>query len=446
MPKELSGKKLHASPFQIIMLGFFWVILLGAFLLSLPVSSKAGVWTPFYDSLFTATSATCVTGLVVKDTATYWSVFGKVILFILIQTGGLGVVTVGATFMLMTKKRFSLSHQALMQEAISANQLGGITQQLRFIVFGVLIFESCGAILLYPVFLKEFGAVKGIFYAIFHSVSAFCNAGFDLMGVRAPFSSLTTLQSSVLLNVTVVLLILTGGIGFATWDDIRKHKFHFKRYSLQSKLVLTTTFFLVLIPFLLLFFFEYPALSGKERVLASLFQAVTPRTAGFNTMDYGAMNEDGIVMTIFLMICGGASGSTAGGMKINTLAVLLASSYAVTRRKKDVSAFGRRIDQETVLKAGALLLIYLGLSLGSALVLCYIEKLPYLTCLFETTSAVATVGLTMGITAGLSHVSGIILIFLMFFGRLGGLTMFYAAFSDNKGKSGRYPVEHVNVG
>ena len=446
MTKKFSDKNFHTSPFQIIMLGFLEVILLGALLLSLPISSASHVWTPFYDSLFTATSATCVTGLVVKDTATYWSVFGKVVIFILIETGGLGVVTVGAMFMLMTKKRFTLSHHALMQEAISANQLGGITNQIRFILLGVLVFELCGAILLYPVFLKEFGAVKAIFYAIFHSVSAFCNAGFDLMGVKAPFSSLTSYSGSILLNVTVVLLILTGGIGFATWDDIRRHKFNLKRYSLQSKIVLSTTVFLVLIPFLLLYFFEYPALSGKERVLASIFQAVTPRTAGFNTMDYAAMNEDGIVMTIFLMLTGGASGSTAGGMKINTLAVLLASTFAVTRRKKDVSAFGRRIDQETVLKAGALLLIYLELSFGSALVLSYIEGLPYLTCLFETTSAVATVGLTMGITPGLSHISGIILIFLMFFGRLGGLTMFYAAFSDNQGRSGRYPVEHVNVG
>ena len=446
MQKKNPRKILRPSPFYNIMAGFFVVILIGAFVLSLPISSKERVWTPFYESLFTATSATCVTGLVVKDTATYWSVFGKVVLFILIETGGLGVVTVGAMFMLMMKKRFTLSHQALMQEAISANQLGGITNQIRFILSGVLVFELCGAILLYPVFFKEFGPFKSIFYAIFHSVSAFCNAGFDLMGVKEPFSSLTSFNGSILLNVTIVLLILTGGIGFSTWKDISTHKFNFKRYSLQSKIVLSTTWFLVLIPFLLLFFFEYPELSGKERVLASLFQAVTPRTAGFNTMDYGAMNEDGIVLTIFLMLCGGASGSTAGGMKINTLAVLLASAFAVTRRRKDVSAFGRRIDQETVLKAGALLLIYLELSIGSALVLCYIENLPYLTCLFETTSAVATVGLTMGITPGLSHISGIILIFLMFFGRLGGLTMFYAAFSESQGRSGRYPVEHVNVG
>ncbi len=439
--------KFHLSPFQIILAGFLAVILFGAFLLSLPISSKAGQWTSFYESLFTATSATCVTGLIVRDTATYWSAFGKAVILILIETGGMGVVTVAAMFSFLLKRRISLSGRALMQESVSANQLGGIVRRTRFIIFGILIFEGAGALLLYPVFFGEFGPAKGAAYALFHSISAFCNAGFDLMGVRTPFSSMTAFSGNVLLNTVLILLILTGGIGFATWDDIKTHGFRFKGFSLQSKLVLTTSLFLILVPALLLFFFEYGGLPMKERILQSLFQAVTPRTAGFNTADYGTMSDNGIVMTVFLMMTGGASGSTAGGMKLNTLAVLIVSMGAIIRRKRDVAVYGRRIDQETVLKAAALLMIYLILGFGSAAVLSAVEKLPYLPCLFETVSAVATVGLTTGITPGLSHVSGALLIFLMFFGRLGGLTMFFAAFSEhNKGKSGRFPEEKISVG
>ena len=438
--------RIRLSPFHIMIFGFLYVILLGAFLLSLPVSSAKGEWTSFYESLFTATSATCVTGLIVRDTATYWSVFGKIVILILIETGGMGVVTVAAMISLLLKQKIGLSGRALIQESVSANQLGGIVRMIRFIIRGVLIIEAAGALLLYPVFFREFGPLKGAGYAIFHSISAFCNAGFDLMGVKSPFSSLTAMSGNILLNMTVILLILIGGIGFAAWEDFKKNKLYFRRYTLQTKLLVSTSLVLILVPALLLFFFEFRDLPLKERVLQSLFQAVTPRTAGFNTADYSSMSENGIVMTVFLMLTGGASGSTAGGLKMNTVAVLFISAYAVARRRKDVTAFGRRIDHETILKAGALLIIYLVLSFGAAALLSGIEGLPYLSCLFETTSAVATVGLSMGLTPQLSRISGMILIFLMFFGRLGGLTMFFAAFSERRAEGGRYPEEKLSVG
>lgn len=297
--------KITRSPFRVIILGFLFVILLGSFLLTLPISSQEGIWTPFLDALFTATSAVCVTGLVVFDTATYWSGFGQVIVILLIQIGGLGVVTVAGAFAILSGRRIGLMQRSTMQEAISAPKVGGIVRLTGFILKMVFAIEFLGALLLFPTFYRDFGLFKGIWYALFHSISAFCNAGFDLMGVNAPFSSLTGYAGNPVVTLVIASLIVVGGIGFLTWDDIRTNHLHFRKYRMQSKVILTVTAALILFPALYFFFFEFSGEPFKERVLLSVFQSVTPRTAGFNTADLTAMSETGQTLMTILMLIGG---------------------------------------------------------------------------------------------------------------------------------------------
>ena len=289
MNEEIIKRKKRLSSFQIIILGFAGVILLGALLLMLPIATKERVVTPFHETLFTATSATCVTGLVVQDTGSYWSVFGQAILLFLIQIGGLGVVTVAAAFTMLSGKKISLMQRSTMQEAISAPQVGGIVRLTGFILKGTFLIELVGALCLMPLFVKDFG-VKGIWYAFFHSVSAFCNGGFDLLGTADNrFVSLTGYAGNVPVNVIIMLLILLGGLGFLTWEDIYTKKIHFKKYRLQSKIILAASIFLLVLPAAFFFAFEFTDMPLKERLLCSLFQTVTPRTAGFNTADLAGM-------------------------------------------------------------------------------------------------------------------------------------------------------------
>ncbi len=439
-------RRFKISAFQVIILGFLALILVGTGLLMLPFATKDRAGANFADALFTATSATCVPGLIVRDTATYWSVFGKAVLIILIQIGGLGVITVSLLFSMLLKKRIGLGQRSMMQESISASQVGGIVRMTSFIIRTVVVVEVLGAALLAPAFIREFGVFKGIIYALFHSISAFCNAGFDLMGVKEAFSSLTFFHSNILVNTVLILLILIGGIGFKTWDDVRVNRHHLKRYSMQSKIILSFSVFLLLLPFIYFFFAEYSDLPMKERVLAAAFQTVAPRTAGFNTTDLSQMSGAGTTLMIMLMLIGGASGSTAGGMKINTFAVLLITAWSVFRQHKEPSAFDRRIDHESAAKAATIFILYLLLFVISAMVISRIESLPLRDCLFETASAIATVGLTLGITPGLGLVSRGILTALMFLGRVGGLTLIFAALSDSKGNYGRLPEENISIG
>ena len=434
------------TSFQIILFSFFGLILAGTFLLMLPISSQQRTITPFFDCLFTAVSATCVTGLIVKDTATYWSLFGKCVIITLIQIGGMGVITIGLAIIKLTGKKISFSQRSTMQESISAPNVGGIVKLTSFILSGSAIIELIGAICLAPVFCSDFGIVKGIGYSLFHSISAFCNAGFDLMGVREPFSSLTTYSGNVYFNIIIMLLIITGGIGFLVWGDIKTHKFKFGKYSLQSKVVLMTSLLLIVIPAIYFFFFEYNDLGMKDRIISSAFQSVTARTAGFNTQDLSQMDESGTLIMIMLMIIGGSPGSTAGGLKTATFAVLFLSAITVFSRRNDVQCFGRRVPDDAVRNAGAILFMYLFLFLTSGIIISRVESLPLLTCLFETGSAVGTVGLTLGITTKLSMISKGILMFLMFFGRVGGLTMIYAAVSTSENKKVKLPLEKISVG
>ena len=433
------------TTFQIISISFIFVILFGTLLLMLPISSQDRQWTSFTDALFTAVSTTCVTGLIVKDTATYWSVFGKCVIITLIQIGGLGVITVVLAFMKLFGKKVGLLQRSIMKESISASQVGGIMQFVMFMLKTSLIIEGIGTILLLPVFCKEFGVV-GIFYAVFHSISAFCNAGFDLMGIKQPFSSLCYFSSDLYLNIIIMLLIITGGLGFVVWNDIIKFKYHIHKYSLHSKVVLCTTLFLIFVPALFFYCCEYVDLGLVERVASSLFQSVTARTAGFNTQDLAEMSGSSISFMIILMLIGGSPGSTAGGLKTTTIAVMFLSALTVFSRRNDVECFKRRIDDDTVRDAGAIMFLYFILFFVSGMILSLIEGLPLNICLFETASALGTAGLTLGITTSLSLISKLILISLMFFGRVGGLTLIYSTFTSKENIKSKLPLEKINVG
>jgi len=422
------------------------IIIIGSLLLMLPISSVSGKVTPFNESLFTATSAVCVTGLVVQDTGSYWSTFGQAIILILIQIGGLGVITVAASFALLSGRKISLMQRSTMQEAIAAPKIGGIVRLTGFVLKATLIFELSGAVIMMPVLCKDYG-VKGVWLAVFHSISAFCNAGFDILGTDASkYVSLTQYVNCTSINLAVIFLIVIGGIGFLTWEDIYTNKLHFRRYRMQSKVILITSAILIIVPALYFFFFDLNNLPIKQRILSSLFQSVTTRTAGFNTVDLTALQEPSIATMIVLMIIGGSPGSTAGGIKTTTVAVLIANSLATFGRKDSSHFFKRRIDNQVVKNASTILIMYLVLSFTGAVAISTAEKIPFLKCLFETSSAIGTVGLTLGITPELGLFSQLILILLMFCGRVGGLTLIYAAISNTKKNISKYPLEHITVG
>lgn len=438
--------KWKISSSQVIILGFAAVILAGSLLLMLPVSTRDGRGAVFSDAVFTATSAVCVTGLVVQDTASYWSSFGQAVILLLIQIGGMGVVTCAVVISLAAGQKLSLRQRGAMQEAISAPKLGGIVKLTGFVIAATAAFELLGAAALAPVFCREFGLLQGLWYSLFHSVSAFCNAGFDLMGIRAPFSSLTAYAAHPAVNLVIMSLIIIGGISFMTWDDVRTNRLRFRRYRMQSKVILTAAALLIIVPALYFFCFEFAALPLGERFWGSLFQSVTARTAGFNSLDFGLMSEGGIAVMIVLMLVGGAPGSTAGGMKVTTLAVMLSTAVSVFRHRSDTHFFGRRIEEETVRNAMAILTLYLTLFFSGGLLISRVEGLPLLTCLFESASAMGTAGLTLGITTGLGQLSRCVLILLMYAGRVGALTVIFAALSDGKGSPARLPKERLIVG
>lgn len=445
MPNKSNIKK-RLSTFQIILLGFAGVILLGALLLMLPISSAERVVTPFNEALFTSTSAVCVTGLVVKDTGSYWSAFGQAIIITLIQIGGLGVVTIAASFSMLAGRRISLMQRSTMQDAISAPKVGGIVKLTKFIITGTFIIEAVGAVSMMPVFCKNFGA-KGIWMSIFHSISAFCNAGFDILGTKGnQFCSLTSYTSNPVINITVMLLIVIGGIGFLTWDDIYNNKFKIKKYRMQSKIILVTSLILILLPAIYFFIFDYSDYSIGNRLLASLFQSVTTRTAGFNTTDLTKLTRPSQAIMIFLMLVGGSPGSTAGGLKTTTMAVLILNAFACFKRKEHVCAFGRRIDDSVIKSAATIVMMYITLFFIGGVSICTIEKLPLVASLFETASAIGTVGLTLGLTPKLSLASQIILIVLMYLGRVGGLTLIYATLSGKKQINAKMPLDKITVG
>ena len=412
----------------------------------LPFATKgngsAGIW----DALFTATSALCVTGLAVQDTASYWSGFGQAVILLLIQVGGMGVVTVAAAIALFSGKKISLMQRGTMQEAMAAPQMGGIVRLTGFIVKFTLFFELAGAVMMMPVFCRDYG-IKGVWLAVFHSVSAFCNAGFDLLGTKEhPFVSMTGYSGDLLINLVLMSLIIVGGIGFFTWADIKEHGIHIRKYRMQSKVIFATTAALICVPALYFYFAEFRNAGQKEAILCSLFQTVTARTAGFNTADLNVMSGAAKGCMIVLMLIGGAPGSTAGGIKVTTAAVLFANMKAAFMRKNEIHFFGRRIDEKVIRDAATILMLDVSMFVLAAMMISSTEHLPMGWCLFETASAVSTTGLSLGITPMLSHSSELLLTGLMFMGRVGGLTLIYAAVSENGKNLSRLSKEKITVG
>ncbi len=442
----------RVTPAHVIIIGFLLLIFAGTALLMLPFATKGPGSASFADALFTATSATCVTGLVIHDTAQYWSGFGQAVILLLIQTGGMGVVTMALAIAMFTGQKIGLKQRWVMQESIAAPQVGGIVRMTGFILRATVLMEGVGAALLALRFCPEMGFLKGLWNAVFHAVSAFCNAGFDLMGEGgAPFVSLSAYTGDVIVNFVIAGLIVAGGIGFLTWSDLKTHRWHVRAYRLQTKIILMMTGLLILLPAGFLFFAEFGAqrwahLTLGERVLASLFQAVTPRTAGFNTVELPLLGGPAQLITILLMLIGGSPGSTAGGFKTTTLATFFLSIRAVFQGRESVQCFGRRLPPETLRSAVTIFTLYVALFLIGGVALCAIDGVSMTEALFETASAVGTVGLSLGITPSLSLASRMILIFLMYFGRVGGLTMIYALIAGHTRSPAQLPQEKITVG
>lgn len=446
-------KKLYnsLSQTQVIAIGFLIMIVTGTFLLMLPISSRDGEWTRFLDALFTATSASCVTGLIVFDTFQHWSRFGQIVLILLIQTGGLGFVTIGVFFSILLRRRIGLKSRGLLQESVNTLQIGGVVRLAKKIILGTLLIEGTGAILLSLRFIPMFGFAEGVFAGVFHSISAFCNAGFDLMSRGdASYISLTGQVGDWVINLVIMALIIMGGIGFIVWDDITRHKWHFRRYLLHTKLVLVMTALLIFVPSILFFLFEKDHLMAgmrpSEMFLASLFSSVTARTAGFNTIDTGLLQDCSKFLTIMLMFVGGSPGSTAGGIKTTTLAVLVITLFSNIRKKSGCNVFGRRLADDAVRRASIVFSINLFLTLIVTLAISALQPLPLTDILFETFSAIATVGMSTGLTRDLNDISRVLIILLMYCGRIGSLS-FALAFTRTKQPAPvQQPVENISIG
>ncbi len=436
---------------KIILLGYCFIILLGTVLLRLPAAVRDGSEQSVLTAFFTATSSTCVTGLVRADTCTNWTLFGQAVILVLIQTGGIGFMTICISALSLTKKNIGLASRSLMQNSISAPQLGGIVRMTKFISLGTLLIEGIGALLLAFYFCPLLGLGRGIWYSIFHSISAFCNAGFDLMGIQGEYSSLTSVVGNWYVNLIIMLLIVIGGLGFFVWRNLLDSKFQYKKMLLHTRIVMFVTAFLILGGALLLFLTEhggdaYHDKSLSEQIAASFFQSVSARTAGFNTVELAKMTEAGRFILICLMMIGGSAGSTAGGIKTTTFAVLMLSIITTFRHRKSVEAFGRRMEDGIARTASCVFMMYLLLSCGGAVLISRIEGIAFLDALFETVSAIATVGLSVGLTPTLGIMSCLILCFLMIFGRVGSMTMLLA-FSSNKNiKISSLPLEKVQIG
>lgn len=448
--KKLIHARRHVSQTQFIAYGFFCIIITGTLLLMLPFASRDGQSEPFLNCLFTATSASCVTGLVVADTWSQWSLFGQLVILTMIQIGGLGFITVGVFISIVLRRKIGLKERGLMMESVNTLQIGGVVRLAKKIIIGTCIFEGTGAVLLAIRFIPQFGFLRGLFYGIFHSISAFCNAGFDLMGGQTPYSSFVAYYDDWLVNLVIMSLIIIGGIGFIVWDDLSRNKLHFRKYMLQTKIVLVTTAILVFGGGLLFYLLErnhlLVGMNTSGKILTSLFSSVAARTAGFNTTDTAALTDGSKLLTIILMFIGGSPGSTAGGIKTTTLVVLLLCVHSNIKQTYGINIFGRRLENDAVKRAGTILTINLLLAVTASLAIMAIQPLGFSDILFETFSAIGTVGMTTGITRALHPVSRCIIILLMYCGRIGSLS-FALAFVQSKRKPHvQQPAEAINIG
>lgn len=436
---------------KMVALGFLLIIAIGTILLSLPISSRTKESSSILNSLFTATSATCVTGLVVHDTYLHWSKFGQVVILMLIQIGGLGFMTIITMFSIVLKRKIGLKERSLLQESVNTMYIGGIVRLIKKVVLGTFLIELLGAIFLSIRFIPKMGIKSGIFNSIFFSISAFCNAGFDLSGKYGEYSSLITFYDDVIINITIMLLIIIGGIGFFVWDDIINHKFKYYKYRLHTKIVLSATAILILIPSILFYFLEIDNtikdMSPINQMIASAFSAVTPRTAGFNTVDTAQLTPGSKFLTMILMFIGGSPGSTAGGIKTTTFIVIILSAWSSLRNTNDCNIYKRRLENDTLKKASTIVCV------NSTLIICSIliitNSQPYLDLtdiVFEVLSAIDTVGMSTGITRELNEISKLVIITLMYCGRVGSVS-FALLFTENKACSAiQCPVEKINIG
>ncbi|WMJ82684.1 TrkH family potassium uptake protein [Oscillospiraceae bacterium LTW-04] len=437
------------SATRIIAVGFAFIILAGGVFLSLPIASRNGEAIPFLNALFTSVSATCVTGLVLYDTWTQFSVFGQAIILLLIQIGGLGFMAIAILFSLVVGRRIGLRERSLLAEAISATQVGGVIRLVKRMLIGTAIFEGMGAVLLAVRFVPKFGLGRGLWFSVFHSVSAFCNAGFDLMGVRTPSSSLTYFYNDPLVVLTIAALIIVGGIGFVVWNDLVESRFYFFKLRLHTRAVLVSTLVLLASGMLLFLLLEndgvFANMSTQERILSAFFQSTTPRTAGFNTVDIAALSDGGKLITMLLMFIGAAPGGTGGGIKVTTLVVMASAVFASLRNREDVSIWHFRLESEILRRAFCGVSVYLAMTVCGILVLCAQGQL-LTNATFECLSAIGTVGLSTGITQTLPTLSRIVIMLLMYAGRIGSLTVFLAVARSNKGGKLRNPIGKVIVG
>lgn len=443
----MNAKKLSAT--QVISFGFAALILVGGLLLSLPEASRGDSGVPFLNSLFTSASATCVTGLAVYDIWTQFSYFGQAVILLLIQIGGLGFMAVAILFSLAVGRRIGLRERSLLAEAVGYMQVGGVVRLVRRMLIGTAFFEGIGTLLLATRFVPIFGFWRGIWFSLFHSVSAFCNAGFDLMGVRSQFSSLTSFYDDPVVLLTVAVLIMSGGIGFVVWNDLIESRFRFKDLHLHTKVVLFFSLALLLAGTAAFFILEYDGsmrrMDTGTRVLSALFQSITPRTAGFSSIDIASMSDGSKFVIMLLMLIGAAPGGTGGGIKVTTFAVIVASVAAQLRAREDVNIFHFRLEPEVIRRAFSGAAIYLAMTACGILILCA-QGQPLGAAAFESLSAIGTVGLTVGITPELTVLSKITIILLMYAGRVGSLAVFMAVVQPRNTGKLKNPVGKIIVG
>ena len=434
---------------QILALGFLAVILIGGIILTLPISSASGETTNFLDALFTATSAVCVTGLITLDTGTHWSMFGQTIIMLLIEIGGLGFMSFTTLIAIVLGKKITLRDRLILQDAMNTFNIQGLVKMVKYVIVFTVTVQLSGALLFSTQFIPQFGVAKGLFYSVFHSISAFCNAGFDLFG---NFSSLTGYSSNWVVLLVVSALIIIGGIGFTVWIEIYNFK-SIKRLSLHSKIVILVTTVLLVCGTILMFIFEHnnpntmANMNIGDKVVNSFFAAVTPRTAGFNSISTAGMTNAVNFLTIILMFIGGSPGSTAGGIKTTTMGVLIVTVICVIRGRDDAEAFKKRFPKELVYKAFTLFFIGGVLIIGSTMLLSYTEKgASFLSVLYETTSAFGTVGITLGLTQQLTEVGKVLIMIMMYLGRVGPLTVVLSLMRNKNNNGVRYPEGKILIG
>lgn len=447
----MKSKKI--TPVRLLSLGYIITILFGTLLLVMPFSSKSGEWTKFIDALFVATSATCVTGLIPFDTFTHWTTFGQIVILILIQIGGIGFMTIISLLMMMLRKKISIFNKTVLMQSAGSYNISAITTLIKRILLGTLLFETLGAIILTHEFNKIMPTDQAIFNGIFHSISAFCNAGFDIIGSKT--GSLTPFYNNGTILITIMVLIVIGGMGFIVWSDLLETKFRFKKLQLHSKVVIVYNTILVVGGAILFFFFEFTQIGQhthfedlllQEKILNAFFFSISPRTAGFNALDLTKLTASGKFLTILLMFIGGNSGSTAGGIKVTTFIVVIANLISSAKNNDHVVLFKRNVPDKLVKQASSLFLAYLSMVIVSTLIISSIEEFSLEQVLFEVVSAIGTVGLSLGVSSSAGVITKIILILLMYAGRLGALTLFSVFVKEEKSKNLIEPKGKMLVG